>query len=139
MEHPLYRHFLPTFFSVFAVQVGEHTIKLQKNHYRFVQNVGGIEKIMDNLITNDVLTPDDHTEINSLSTPAAKNRKLLEKIRSSRDFTLMIEALREDPVNTELCQEIETTEVTAEDIEKLESGKCLLFFNLVTEEDIMKL
>ena len=79
--------------------------------------------IINQLVSDGILNPDDSVEILSIIVPAEMNRKLLWKIRDKNHYDKFIAALRENSVNAELADDIEQADVTKHDLEMLHSKK----------------
>jgi len=79
--------------------------------------------IIDQLVSDGILNPDDSVEILSNIVPAEINRTLLGKIRDKNQYDKFIAALREKIVNAELADDIEQADVTKHDLEMLHSKK----------------
>jgi polyhydroxyalkanoate synthesis regulator phasin len=79
--------------------------------------------LIDQLVSDGILNPDDSVEIMSNIVPSEMNRRLIGKIRDKNQYDKFIAALREDSVNAELADDIEQTDVTEHDMELLHSKK----------------
>ena len=79
--------------------------------------------IIDQLVSDGILNPDDSVEILSNIVPSEMNRRLIGKIRDKNQYDKFIAALREDSINAELADDIEQTDVTEHDMELLHSKK----------------
>jgi hypothetical protein len=79
--------------------------------------------LIDQLVSDGILNPDDSVEILSNIVPSEMNRRLIGKIRDKNQYDKLIAALREDSVNAELADDIEQTDVTEHDMELLHSKK----------------
>jgi hypothetical protein len=79
--------------------------------------------IIDQLVSDGILNPDDSVEILSNIVPSEMNRRLIGKIRDKNQYDKLIAALREDSINAELADDIEQTDVTEHDMELLHSKK----------------
>ncbi|VDI04654.1 Hypothetical predicted protein, partial [Mytilus galloprovincialis] len=95
---------------------GNHSVRLQKNYHHLTQNLSDVRNVIDLLISKGVLEPDDHVEIVSSGVSAEMNRKLIAKIRSEQDYLSFLEALKEDPGNEELASDLESTDVSKEEL-----------------------
>ncbi|XP_071123629.1 uncharacterized protein [Mytilus edulis] len=101
---------------------GNHSVRLQKNYHHLTQNLSDVRNVIDSLITNGVLEPDDQADIASSGVPAEMNRKLIAKIRSERDYLFFLEALKEDPGNEELASDLESTDVSKEELNLVQTA-----------------
>ncbi|CAG2243161.1 unnamed protein product [Mytilus edulis] len=101
---------------------GFHSVRLQKNYHNLTQNLSNTESIIDSLISKGVLDPDDRAEINSSGVQTKINRKLIDKIRSKQDYQFFLEALNEDPMNAKLVSDLESCDVTQDDLKLLQAG-----------------
>ncbi|VDI04473.1 Hypothetical predicted protein [Mytilus galloprovincialis] len=101
---------------------GFHSVRLQKNYHNLIQNLSNTESIIDSLISNGVLEPDDRAEINTSGVQAKINRKLINHIRSKEDYQFFLEALKEDPMNAKLVSDLESCDVTQDDLTLLQAG-----------------
>jgi len=79
--------------------------------------------IIDQLVSDGILNPDDSVEILSNIVPSEMNRKLIGKIRDKNHYDKFIAVLRDDSVNAELADDIEQADVTEHDLELLHSKK----------------
>jgi hypothetical protein len=79
--------------------------------------------LIDQLVSDGILNPDDSVEILSNIVPSEMNRRLIGKIRDKNQYDKLIAALREDSINAELADDIEQTDVTEHDMELLHSKK----------------
>ena len=79
--------------------------------------------LIDQLVSDGILNPDDSVEIMSNIVPSEMNRRLIGKIRDKNQYDKFIAALREDSINAELADDIEQTDVTEHDMELLHSKK----------------
>ncbi|CAG2210234.1 unnamed protein product [Mytilus edulis] len=98
------------------VNYRNHSVRLQKNYHNLTQNLSDVRNVIDSLISKGVLEPDDHAEIVSSGVSAEMNRKLIAKIRSEQDYLSFLEALKEDPSNEELASDLESTDVSQEEL-----------------------
>ncbi|XP_052085332.1 uncharacterized protein LOC127722974 isoform X11 [Mytilus californianus] len=101
---------------------GFHSVRLQKNYHNLTQNLSNTESIIDSLISKGVLDPDDRADINFSGVQAKITRKLLDQIRSKQDYQFFVEALKEDPMNVKLAFDLESTDVSQDDLKLLETG-----------------
>jgi hypothetical protein len=63
--------------------------------------------LIDQLVSDGILNPDDSVEILSNIVPSEMNRRLIGKIRDKNQYDKFIAALREDSINAELADDIE--------------------------------
>ncbi|XP_071123631.1 uncharacterized protein [Mytilus edulis] len=122
---------------------GNHSVRLQKNYHHLTQNLSDVRNVIDSLISKGVLEPDDHVEIVSSVVSAEMNRKLIAKIRSEQDYMSFLEALKEDPGNEELASDLESTDVSKEELNLVQTGTPSLtnkpgFQTLVTLASMVK-
>ncbi|VDI64950.1 Hypothetical predicted protein [Mytilus galloprovincialis] len=101
---------------------GNHSVRLQKNYHHLTQNLSDLRNVIDSLISKGVLEPDDHEEIVSSAVSAEMNRKLIAKIRSEQDYLSFLEALKEDPGNEELASDLESTDVSKEELNLVQTA-----------------
>ncbi|XP_071160725.1 uncharacterized protein [Mytilus edulis] len=101
---------------------GFHSVRLQKNYHNLTQNLSNTESIIDSLISRGVLDPDDRAEIVSSRVQAKINRKLIDKIKSEQDYIFFLEALNEDPTNSKLTSDLESTDVKPDELKLLQRG-----------------
>ncbi|CAG2206753.1 unnamed protein product [Mytilus edulis] len=101
---------------------GNHSVRLQKNYHHLTQNLSDVRNVIDSLISKGVLEPDDHVEIVSSGVSAEMNRKLIAKIRSEQDYLSFLEALKEDPGNEELASDLESTDVSKEELNLVQTA-----------------
>ncbi|CAG2194550.1 unnamed protein product [Mytilus edulis] len=104
---------------------GFHSVRLQKNYHNLTQNLSNTESIIDSLISRGVLDPDDRAEIVSSRVQAKINRKLIDKIKSEQDYIFFLEALNEDPTNSKLTSDLESTDVKPDELKLLQRGQIL--------------
>ncbi|XP_071148974.1 uncharacterized protein [Mytilus edulis] len=99
-----------------------YRVRLQKNYSTIVDCINH-EKIVDHLISCDILTIADSQMINACPAQIQKNRKLMDILLhgSEKGFIEFLKALREDSVTTELADEIESTLVTSRNISTIHS------------------
>ncbi|VDI02013.1 Hypothetical predicted protein [Mytilus galloprovincialis] len=98
-----------------------YRVRLQKNYSNIVHCINH-EKIVDHLISCDILTIADSQMINACPAQIQKNRKLMDILLhgSEKGFIEFLKALREDSVTTELADEIENTLVTSRNISTMQ-------------------
>ena len=108
---------------IFIIILGEHTIRIQRNYDKLVHDMASTAHLIDQLVSDGILNPDDSVEILSNIVPSEMNRRLIGKIRDKNQYDKFIAALREDSVNAELADDIEQTDVTEHDMELLHSKK----------------
>jgi hypothetical protein len=108
---------------IFIIILGEHTIRIQRNYDKLVHDMASTAHLIDQLVSDGILNPDDSVEIMSNIVPSEMNRRLIGKIRDKNQYDKFIAALREDSVNAELADDIEQTDVTEHDMELLHSKK----------------
>ena len=108
---------------IFIIILGEHTIRIQRNYDKLVHDMASTAHLIDQLVSDGILNPDDSVEILSNIVPSEMNRKLIGKIRDKDQYDKFIAALRENSVNAELADDIEHTDVTKHDMELLHSKK----------------
>ncbi|XP_076084369.1 uncharacterized protein LOC143055111 [Mytilus galloprovincialis] len=101
---------------------GFHSVRLQKNYHNLTQNLSNTESIIDSLISKGVLDSDDRAGINTSGIQAKINRKLIDHIRSKQDYLFFLNALKEDPVNAKLASDLESINVTQDELKLLETG-----------------
>ncbi|XP_076116866.1 uncharacterized protein LOC143084339 [Mytilus galloprovincialis] len=101
---------------------GNHSVRLQKNYHHLTQKLSDIRNVIDSLISKGVLEPDDHVEIVSSGVSAEMNRKLIAKVRSEQDYLSFLEALKEDPSNEELASDLESTDVSQEELNLVQTA-----------------
>ncbi|XP_052065320.1 uncharacterized protein LOC127705092 isoform X2 [Mytilus californianus] len=101
---------------------GNHSIRLQKNYHHLIQNLSNVRQVIDLLISKGVLEPDDHAEIVSSEVSGEMNRKLIAKIRSVQDYQFFLEALKVDPGNAELASDLESTDVSQDEFNLVQTG-----------------
>ncbi|CAC5388672.1 unnamed protein product [Mytilus coruscus] len=94
-----------------------YKVRLQKNYSKIIDSIQH-EKIVDHLISCDVMTIADSQIINACPAQIQKNRKLMDILLhgSEHGFMEFLKALREDSVYTELADKIENTTVASRDI-----------------------
>ena len=94
----------------------ENEQKIKKNYERIVKGLSHV-KIVDALISKEVLTFDDGERIDSKATRLDKNKELIRLLRKCPDkgYNEFIKELRNDPVYVELADQIEKTEVNIQD------------------------
>ncbi|XP_076088218.1 uncharacterized protein LOC143058629 [Mytilus galloprovincialis] len=99
-----------------------YRVRLQKNYSNIIDCINH-EKIVDHLISRDILTIADSQMINACPAQIQKNRKLMDILLhgSEKGFIEFLKALREDSVTTELADEIENTLVTSRNISTIHS------------------
>ena len=99
-----------------------YKVRLQKNYSNLIDSLHH-EKIVDHLISRDVLTIADSQMINAFPAQIQKNRKLIDILlhRNENGFLEFLNALREDSVYTELADKIENTTVASRDISTYQS------------------
>lgn len=83
------------------------------------------EYIIDSLISKGVLDPDDRSEIVYSGVQVKMNRKLIDHVRSEQDYQFILEALKEDPTNTRLATDLESTEVKSDELKSLQTGQVM--------------
>ena len=110
-------------FRISIIILGEHTVRIQKNYDKLVHDMASTAHIIDQLVSDGILNPDDSVEILSNIVPSEMNRRLIGKIRDKNQYDKLIAALREDSINAELADDIEQTDVTEHDMELLHSKK----------------
>jgi len=108
---------------IFIIILGEHTIRIQRNYDKLVHDMASTAHLIDQLVSDGILNPDDSVEIMSNIVPSEMNRRLIGKIRDKNQYDKFIAALREDSINAELADDIEQTDVTEHDMELLHSKK----------------
>ncbi|CAC5380880.1 unnamed protein product [Mytilus coruscus] len=101
---------------------GYHSVRLQKNYYNLTKNLSDVRNVIDLLISKGVLAPDDHAEIVSSGVSAEINRKLIAKIRSEQDYLFLLEALKVDPGNAELAYVLESTDVSQDELNLVQTA-----------------
>ncbi|XP_063436681.1 uncharacterized protein LOC134718119 [Mytilus trossulus] len=102
--------------------IGFHSVRLQKNYHNLTQNLSNTECIIDLLISMGVLDPDDWSAIVSSEVQAKINRKLLDFIRSKQDYQCFLTALKEDHTNAKLASDLESTDVTPDELKLIQTG-----------------
>ncbi|VDI54100.1 Hypothetical predicted protein, partial [Mytilus galloprovincialis] len=85
--------------------------------------VKSCKSIIDSLISNGVLEPDDRAGISTSGVQAKINRKLIDHIRSKEDYQFFLEALNEDAMNIKLVSDLETCDVKQDDLKLLQAGQ----------------
>ncbi|VDI26121.1 Hypothetical predicted protein [Mytilus galloprovincialis] len=97
-------------------------IRLQKNYTNIINSILH-GKIVDHLITRDVLSTADSERIDACPANIEKIRKLMDILLhgSENGFIEFLNALREDSEYTELADEIENTTVSSRDISTMQS------------------
>ncbi|VDI60937.1 Hypothetical predicted protein, partial [Mytilus galloprovincialis] len=98
-------------------EIHECTIRLQKNYHMIVQQMSSLESVIDELISEDVLSLDDTSEIMSKTSRSEQVRELIGKIRHTSTYEKFLLALRQDSVNAQLAEALDRTEVS--EMEKL--------------------
>ncbi|XP_052075397.1 uncharacterized protein LOC127712830 [Mytilus californianus] len=101
---------------------GYHSVRLQKNYYNLTENLSDVRNVIDLLISKGVLAPDDHAEIVSSGVSAEINRRLIAKIRSEQDYLFLLEALKVDPCNGELAHDLESTDVSQDELNLVQTA-----------------
>ncbi|XP_071138342.1 uncharacterized protein [Mytilus edulis] len=123
MEGQLYSHHTVVSRSKVRSSItGFHSVRIQKNYHNLTQNLSNTECIIDSLISNGVLDPDDRSEIVSSGVQTKINRKLIEYIRSEQDYQCFLEALKEDTSNVKLVSDLESTDVKPDELKLLQTG-----------------
>ncbi|VDI14709.1 Hypothetical predicted protein [Mytilus galloprovincialis] len=123
MEGQLYSHHkVASQPKVKSCITGFHAVRLQKNYHNLTQNLSNTECILDSLISKGVLDPDDRSEIVYSGVQVKMNRKLIDHVRSEQDYQFFLEALMEDPTNTRLASDLESTEVNSDELKSLQTG-----------------
>ena len=94
----------------------ENEQKIRKNYNIIVNEVLHV-KIVDALISKEVLTIDDGERINSKATQLDKNKEFIRLLLEGpeKGYNEFIEELRNDPVYVELADQIEKTEVNIQE------------------------
>ncbi|XP_063438431.1 uncharacterized protein LOC134719353 [Mytilus trossulus] len=97
-------------------------IRLQKNYSNIINSILH-GKIVDHLISRDVLSTADSERIDACPAKIEKIRKLMDILLhgSENGFIEFLNALREDSEYTELADEIENTTVSSRDISTMQS------------------
>ncbi|VDI50421.1 Hypothetical predicted protein [Mytilus galloprovincialis] len=97
-------------------------IRLQKNYSNIINSILH-GKIVDYLISRDVLSTADSERIDACPAKIEKIRKLMDILLhgSEHVFIEFLNALRKDSVYTELADEIENTTVSSRDISTMQS------------------
>jgi hypothetical protein len=92
----------------------ENEAKIMKNYSNIVNQLS-LNRILDELISKNVISLDDRERImsNSNPTPSDKNREFITILirGSEKGFNEFIEELRKDSVYVTLADQIEKTEV----------------------------
>ena len=98
-----------------------YRVRLQKNYSNIIDCINH-EKIVDHLISCDILTMADSQMINACPAQIQKNRKLMDILLhgSEKGFIEFLKSLREDSVHTELADEIENTPVASRDLSSIQ-------------------
>ena len=90
----------------------ENKQNITENRERIVNGLSHV-KIVDALISKEVLSLDDGERINSKATQLDKNEEFIRLLLKGpeKGYNEFIEELRNDPVYVELADQIEKTEV----------------------------
>jgi len=90
----------------------ENEQKIKKNYERIVKGLSHV-KIVDALISKEVLSIDDGERINSKATQLDKNEEFIRLLLKGpeKGYNEFIEELRNDSAYVELADQIEKTEV----------------------------
>ncbi|VDI37628.1 Hypothetical predicted protein [Mytilus galloprovincialis] len=98
-----------------------YRVRLQKNYSNIIDCINH-EKIVDHLISFDILTIADSQMINACPAQIQKNRKLMDILLhgNEKGFFEFLKSLREDSVHTELADEIENTQVSSRDLSTIQ-------------------
>jgi len=94
----------------------ENEQKIKKNYERIVKGLSHV-KIVDALISKEVLTFDDGERIDSKATQLDKNKEFIRLLLKGpeKGYNAFIEELRKDSVYVELADQIEKTEVNIQE------------------------
>jgi hypothetical protein len=94
----------------------ENEQKITKNYARIVNELLHV-KIVDALISKEVLSLDDGERINSKATQLDKNKEFIRLLLKGpeKGYNEFIEELRNDPVYVDLADQIEKTEVNIQE------------------------
>ena len=94
----------------------ENEQKIQKKYNSIVKELSHV-KIVDALISKNVLTIDDGERINSKPTQLDKNKEFIRLLLKGpeKGYNEFIEELRNDPVYVDLADQIEKTEVNIQE------------------------
>ncbi|XP_052088568.1 uncharacterized protein LOC127725549 [Mytilus californianus] len=96
-------------------EINECTIRLEKNYFMLVQQTTSLESVIDSLISTEVLSIDDSSDIMSTANRSDQVRELIGKIRNQTAYKHFLCALRLDEVNKQLAEVLETTAVSEEE------------------------
>ncbi|XP_063412346.1 uncharacterized protein LOC134695085 [Mytilus trossulus] len=98
-----------------------YRVRLQKNYSNIIDCINH-EKIVDHLISRDILTIADSQMINACPAQIQKNRKLMDILLhgSEKGYNEFLNSLQEDSVHTELADEIENTPVSSRDLSTMQ-------------------
>ncbi|XP_063405165.1 uncharacterized protein LOC134688397 [Mytilus trossulus] len=96
-------------------EINEWSIRLEKNYFVLVQQTTSLESVVDSLISSEVLSIDDSSDIMSIANRSDQVRELIGKIRNKTAYDNFLCALRQDEVNDQLAEMLETTEISEEE------------------------
>ena len=94
-----------------------YKVRLQKNYKNIILNIIHT-RILDHLIEQEVLSPDDGESINNCPTRIMQNRMLVTFLIQSEEecYRKFLEALRDDEVYKELADGIENTNIKEDEV-----------------------